>query len=451
MPRDPRDISLSAPEQQTRRIAENEEAARGGSRVFGQATSGAEGKEGAAGKNGATWYSGTTVPSTGLGVVGDFYLRTTTSDVYKKTGEVAWSLEVNIKGATGSAGTNGSTWFSGATEPEIGTGSNGDYYFRTETNDVYKKEAGTWNIVANLKGASGKEGPAGSTANNDWKNSVRAATTANITISTALNPTDVLDGVTLAENDRVLVKNQTTKSENGIWIVKAVPVRAEDADAVAELSGGSTIYVEEGTRNKRRTFQIVTPGNVTPGTTAHEYQQLGFKDFGIVEALPTTEAVKNDKCTFKAATGIYWDLIYYDTTGEETYPWAVIGGGAMRAESNVERELNNQTTYASLPTDPLKITAPLKGIYDITIEARVRSQASSRVGLLSYAVGATVASDNWCIQGYTGTSDHSFDLSKTTQQTVTAAAVIEEKGKTGGAYLFQWLNRRLRAMPIRVG
>ena len=57
----------------------------------------------------------------------------------------------------------------------------------------------------------------------DIKDSVRAATTANINIATALNANDTLDGVTLANGDRVLVKNQTSQGENGIYVVSATP------------------------------------------------------------------------------------------------------------------------------------------------------------------------------------------------------------------------------------
>ena len=56
----------------------------------------------------------------------------------------------------------------------------------------------------------------------DWAHAnCRAATTANINLSTALENGDLLDGVTLATNDRVLVKNQTTGSQNGIYVVQA--------------------------------------------------------------------------------------------------------------------------------------------------------------------------------------------------------------------------------------
>ncbi len=62
-------------------------------------------------------------------------------------------------GSTGATGTNGATWFSGSGVPSNGTGANGDYYFRTTTNDVYLKASGAWNTpIANLKG---DDGPAG--------------------------------------------------------------------------------------------------------------------------------------------------------------------------------------------------------------------------------------------------------------------------------------------------
>jgi hypothetical protein len=72
----------------------------------------------------------------------------------------------------------------------------------------------------------------------DWKASVRAATTINVTLASDLEDGDTLDGVTLATGDRVLVKNQSTGSENGIYVVKVsgAPDRSTDADTGAELT-----------------------------------------------------------------------------------------------------------------------------------------------------------------------------------------------------------------------
>lgn len=76
----------------------------------------------------------------------------------------------------------------------------------------------------------------------------RAATTANITISTALNNGDTLDGVTLATDDLVLVKDQTNAAENGIYKVAASPARDASWDTWDEHLGGIA-SVTEGTVN----------------------------------------------------------------------------------------------------------------------------------------------------------------------------------------------------------
>ena len=78
----------------------------------------------------------------------------------------------------------------------------------------------------------------------DVKDSVRVATTANITIATALNVGDAIDGVTLADGDRVLVKYQTTSSENGIYVAGASPARSADMAASSEAAG-VFVFVEE--------------------------------------------------------------------------------------------------------------------------------------------------------------------------------------------------------------
>src|SRR5688500_7583864 len=66
-----------------------------------------------------------------------------------------------------------------------------------------------------------------------WKTPVRVATTANGTLATAFENGDTIDGVALVTGDRILIKDQTTQSENGIYVVAAsgAPTRASDADS----------------------------------------------------------------------------------------------------------------------------------------------------------------------------------------------------------------------------
>jgi|694.fasta_scaffold00124_38 hypothetical protein len=110
----------------------------------------------------------------------------------------------------------------------------------------------------------------------DWKASVRAATTAAVTLASDLENGDTLDGVTLATGDRVLVKNQSTGSENGIYVVKAsgAPDRSTDADSGAELTSNFAVFVEEGTVNADQGYTLTNNGSITIGTTALTFTQF---------------------------------------------------------------------------------------------------------------------------------------------------------------------------------
>lgn len=104
---------------------------------------------------------------------------------------------------------------------------------------------------------------------------VRAATTAAITLASGLENGDAIDGVTLATGDRVLVKNQSSAAENGVYIVAAsgAPTRAGDADSSADLVNYACL-VAEGSANADKLFQCTTNAPITVGTTA-----LTFAEF----------------------------------------------------------------------------------------------------------------------------------------------------------------------------
>ena len=110
----------------------------------------------------------------------------------------------------------------------------------------------------------------------DVKNSVRVATTANGTLSSAFANGQTVDGVTLSTGDRILLKNQSTGSENGIYTVNAsgAPTRATDFDADSEVTGGTFFFVEEGTVNADNGFVMTNDGSVTVGTTALTFTQF---------------------------------------------------------------------------------------------------------------------------------------------------------------------------------
>ena len=133
---------------------------------------GADGVAGADGADGSKWYSGSAVPDT-IGVNGDYYLHTTTGNVYHKAND-AWTVDCNIKGPKGEKGDSGTggtggggdgtLWYSGDTEPEDSLGEKGDYYLKSD-GTVYNKGANgdtvSWIEEFSLKGPQGEQGPKG--------------------------------------------------------------------------------------------------------------------------------------------------------------------------------------------------------------------------------------------------------------------------------------------------
>ena len=105
----------------------------------------------------------------------------------------------------------------------------------------------------------------------DVKQSVRAATTGNITRS----GTQTIDDVVLVAGDRVLVKDQSTASQNGIYEVAAgVWSRASDADSDAEVTAGLFTFVSEGTANADSGWVLTTNDAITVGTTSLAFAQF---------------------------------------------------------------------------------------------------------------------------------------------------------------------------------
>jgi hypothetical protein len=106
----------------------------------------------------------------------------------------------------------------------------------------------------------------------DFKASCRVATTANITLS----GTQTIDGVAVIANDRVLVKNQSTGADNGIYVCAAGAwSRATDADASAEVTAGLFVGIAEGTSNADTFWVLTTNDAITLGSTALTFTQYG--------------------------------------------------------------------------------------------------------------------------------------------------------------------------------
>lgn len=234
----------------------------------------------------------------------------------------------------------------------------------------------------------------------DVKNSVRAATTANITLS----GTQTIDGVSVVANDRVLVKNQTTASENGIYVVASGAwSRATDADSNSEVTSGMYCWVTEGTTNGDQGFILTTDDPITLGTTALTFTQ--FSGAGQITAgnglsksgntlsintsitadlttaqtldsktLTTTKRIANDitSLTYSATTDLDFndnELKTLSLTGNVTFTTSNRGAGKKKVViitcDSSNRTITFATGWKSNATSPVTITANKTGILSL--------------------------------------------------------------------------------------
>jgi hypothetical protein len=124
-----------------------------------------------------------------------------------------------------------------------------------------------------------------------------AATTANITISSDLQNGDTIDGVTLATGDEVLVKDQSTDSQNGIYTVVAsgTASRSTEYDAIAEISG-QMVVINQGTTNDNTLWLCTTNSSATLGSDSIAFTKITPQNVGDV-TLTGTQTLTNKTLT----------------------------------------------------------------------------------------------------------------------------------------------------------
>ena len=125
----------------------------------------------------------------------------------------------------------------------------------------------------------------------------RAATTANVTLSSDLQNGDTLDGITLATGDRVLVKDQSTGSQNGIYTVVAsgTASRDTDFDAIGELAG-QLVIIQEGSVNAEKMFLCTTDSDASLGSDTITFTVVQPANVGDV-TLTGTQTLTNKTLT----------------------------------------------------------------------------------------------------------------------------------------------------------
>jgi hypothetical protein len=176
----------------------------------------------------------------------------------------------------------------------------------------------------------------------------RAATTENVNLASALENGDTLDGVTLATGNRVLVKNQTTKSQNGIYVVQAsgAAVRAADYNSVPEVDAGDFVFVEAGTTNGK-TGWVQTNTIATLGT-----DEIAFTQFSGAGTYLAGNGLSLTGNTFAIDTATTVDLNTTQTLTNKTLTSPTVSGLYL-SDNNIVVEGTSNTHETTLTiTDP---------------------------------------------------------------------------------------------------
>jgi len=140
----------------------------------------------------------------------------------------------------------------------------------------------------------------------DSKGSVRVATTAAGTLATSFENGDSVDGIVLATGDRILIKDQSSQAENGIYTVNAsgAPTRSTDMNDWTEVPG-AFVAVEEGTSNADTVWLCTSNQGGTLGTTAITWQQIptsaGLSNTNFVDKEIPTGAINGANTAFTLA------------------------------------------------------------------------------------------------------------------------------------------------------
>jgi phage-related tail fiber protein len=150
-----------------------------------------------------------------------------------------------------------------------------------------------------------------------WKSAVRAATATAGTLASSFANGSVIDGVTLVTGDRILLKNQASGSENGIYTVNAsgAPTRATDADASNEVPPGMVVPIAEGTTNADTLWILTTNGPITLGTTALAFSKIPLGGGGQTKFTATGPASSTTTWTITHNLGTSdWTYMLRDAT-----------------------------------------------------------------------------------------------------------------------------------------
>ena len=169
----------------------------------------------------------------------------------------------------------------------------------------------------------------------DIKDSVRVASTVNIAVASALTNTSTIDGVVVATGDRVLLKNQTTATENGIYVVVAsgAASRSTDANTSAKVTSGMYVFVSEGTVSADMGYVLITNDPITLGVGG---TALTFTQFSGAGQITAGTGLSKSGNTLSIDTAVTADLTTAQTLTNKTLTTPNISRPVITAQGGFE-------------------------------------------------------------------------------------------------------------------
>lgn len=193
----------------------------------------------------------------------------------------------------------------------------------------------------------------------DVKESVRVATTENLV---GLSGLLTIDGVTLVAGNRVLVKNQVDKRQNGIYVVQeGAWTRALDVNTSSSVTPGMFTFVEEGTVNANAGFVLTNNGSIVLGVTELEFTQFS----GAGQVIAGIGLAKNGNEIYLTSTGVAagtYTKVTVDAQGRVTQAtnlevsdlpeitWDLIQGKPTSSVEDIDDAVSKRHTHANAET-----------------------------------------------------------------------------------------------------
>ena len=144
------------------------------------------------------------------------------------------------------------------------------------------------------------------------------ASTANVTISSALEAGDTIDGITLVAGDRVLLKDQSTASENGLYTAVSSGAASRDTqfNSISELSG-QMVVVNQGSANDNKIFLCTTNNTASLGSDSITFTTITPQNVGTVTSITAGTGLSGGAITSAGTIAI--DSTVATLTGTQTF------------------------------------------------------------------------------------------------------------------------------------